>query len=203
MYETSSGRERKQTKPPKITVLCHMKIAPVSHANSSQERRPCKYAWRRPRKTIITANNAARPMARIKTGQLLLGRCTPSEHLLTRRLPLPPSRVIPSRAFHRDTGFSHVDWKPHSQRSWCRTADNTIAGNSFCSTVQAARCFHCHSPQPSHSYAPITNYTKDQCHRRLFISTSTGSNAVVFLTGLLLSWSPMKLSISSRAQGRS
>lgn len=94
-------------------------------------------------------------MARIKTRQFLRDSCTAFEHLLTRLLPLPPSWVIPSHSLHRDAGFSYIDWKPRSQRSWCRMADNTIASNSFCSTVQTEGAFsvillnpRIHSPPP-------------------------------------------------------
>lgn len=80
-------------------------------------------------------------MVWIKTRQFLLDSCTAFEHLLTRLLPLPPSWVIPSHSFLWDTGFSYIDWKPRSQRSWCRMADNTIASNSFCSTVQTEAAF--------------------------------------------------------------
>lgn len=80
-------------------------------------------------------------MARIKTRQFLLDSCIAFEHLLTRLLPLPPLWVILSHSFHRDTSFSYIDWKPHSQRSWCWTADNTIASNGFCSIVQTEGAF--------------------------------------------------------------
>ena len=75
-------------------------------------------------------------MARIKADS-----CIAFEHLLTRLLPLPPLWVILSHSFHRDTSFSYIDWKPHSQRSWCWTADNTIASNGFCSIVQTEGAF--------------------------------------------------------------
>lgn len=80
-------------------------------------------------------------MARIKTRQFLLDSCIAFEHLLSRLLLPPPSWVILSHSFHRDTGFSYIDWKPHSQRSSCWTADNTIASNGFCSIVPTEGAF--------------------------------------------------------------
>lgn len=80
-------------------------------------------------------------MAWTKTRQFLLDSGIAFEHLLTRLLPLPLSWVILSHSFHRDTGFSYIDWKPYSQKSWCWTADNTIASNGFCSIGQMEGAF--------------------------------------------------------------
>lgn len=74
---------------------------------------------------------------------------TPTHSLL----PLPPPWVILTHSFHRDTGLSYIDWKPHSQRSWCWTADNTIASNGFCSVVQTEGAFSAILLNP-HIYSP-------------------------------------------------
>lgn len=106
-------------------------------------------------------------MAWIKTRQFLLDSCTAFEHLLIRLLPLPPSWVIPSHSFLRDTGFSYIDWKPRSQRSWCRMADNTIASNSFCSTVQTEAAFSVILLNPHIRCIPPDTHTQTQITLRI------------------------------------
>lgn len=96
----------------------------------------CEYAWQQPKN-----HHYQKQCSGWWHGQFLLDSCIAFEHLHLHLLPLPPSWVILSHSFHRDTGFSYIDWKPHSQRSWCQTADSTIASNGSCSTVQTEGAF--------------------------------------------------------------
>ncbi len=141
-------------------------------------------------------------MARIKRRQFLLDSCIAFEHLLTRLLPLPPSWVILSHSFHRDTGFSYIDWKPHSQRSWCWTADNSIASNGFCSIVQTEGAFSvillnpriCSPPQITLRIRATVCYSFP--HLR-------GQTLRYFLVGFFSPDPLLKFSILSEIQGQS